>query len=176
MTSATRFCAVGASGTILNLTISTDATLSVLSLSTGTFTPVFASATNTYNANVSIATDSIKVTPTTNYIKATVTVNGAAVTSGSASASLPLNLGSNTITMVVTAQDGIATKTYTLTVIRASTIASITSASAYTNDSSQTFTATFADVITGLTASNFSSTQTGVSGASIASVTGSGLT
>src|SRR5690606_34014361 len=50
---------------------------------------------------------------------ATITVNGTAVTSGNASGAIALNVGSNTITTVVTAQDGTTTKTYTVTVNRA---------------------------------------------------------
>ena len=46
-------------------------------------------------------------------------MNGAAVTSGSASNVIGLNVGSNTITVVVTAQDD-TTKTYTVTVMRES--------------------------------------------------------
>jgi hypothetical protein len=48
-----------------------------------------------------------------------VTVNGAAVISGSASGAIALAVGPNTITTVVTAQDGTTTKTYTATVTRA---------------------------------------------------------
>jgi hypothetical protein len=57
------------------------------------------------------------------------------------------------------------------------TISSITAASSYTNAPTQTFTATFGSSITGLTSSNFSLVTTGsISGASIASVSGSGTT
>jgi gliding motility-associated-like protein len=53
---------------------------------------------------------------------ATVTVNNSTVTSGTASASLPLVEGPNTITTIVTAQNG-TTKTYTLTVTQAAGLA-----------------------------------------------------
>lgn len=46
-------------------------------------------------------------------------VNNVTVASGSVSGSIPLVVGNNTINIVVTAQDLIATKTYTLTVNRA---------------------------------------------------------
>jgi tripartite motif-containing protein 71 len=49
----------------------------------------------------------------------TTTVNGVAVASGHASGAINLNVGSNVITVVVTAQDG-TTNTYTVTVTRAS--------------------------------------------------------
>ncbi len=41
------------------------------------------------------------------------------VASGSASQAINLNVGSNTITVIVTAQDGTTTNTYTITVTRA---------------------------------------------------------
>jgi hypothetical protein len=59
------------------------------------------------------------VTPTATDSTATVTVNGTAVTSGSASGALALAVGANTITVVVTAQDGTTTKSYTVSVTRA---------------------------------------------------------
>jgi len=105
----------------INLTrtpLSTDATLSNLTLSSGTLSPAFASGTIAYTASVPNATASITVTPTTNDATATVTVNGSTVTSGSASGSIALAVGSNTITTVVTAQDGTTTKTYTVNVTR----------------------------------------------------------
>jgi len=75
------------------------------------------------------ATSSITITPTVTDANATIKVNGATVLSGAASASIPLSVGSNAITTVVTAQDGTTTKTYTVTVTRAaaglSTIATL---------------------------------------------------
>jgi hypothetical protein len=53
-----------------------------------------------------------------------VTVNGTPVTSGSASGAINLNVGPNTITVVVTAQDA-STKTYTVVVTRASNVADL---------------------------------------------------
>ena len=46
-------------------------------------------------------------------------MNGVAVTSGTASGSIALAVGANTITTIVTAQDGTTTHTYTITVTRA---------------------------------------------------------
>jgi Autotransporter beta-domain/Cadherin-like beta sandwich domain len=97
---------------------STDANLSAFTISSGTLSPTFASATTSYTASVSNATTSVTVTPTRNQANATITVNGTAVNSGSASGAINLNVGSNTITTVVTAQDGTTTKTYTTTVTR----------------------------------------------------------
>lgn len=103
---------------------STDATLSNMTLSSGTLSPSFASATTTYTASVTSSTSSITVTPTRNEAHATiqVRVNGGSystVTSGSASSALSLNFGANTINVKVTAEDGSTVVTYTTTVTRA---------------------------------------------------------
>ncbi len=113
------------SSTITATTLSNDATLSAMAINNGTLSPTFSSGTISYTASVSNSTSSITVTPTIHQANATVqaNVNGgsyASVTSGSASGSLSLNVGSNTINVLVTAQDGTTTKTYTITVIRAS--------------------------------------------------------
>jgi len=104
---------------VINIGITKNANLANLTLSSGTLAPVFAAATTSYTASVANATTSIKVTPTTSDAAARVKVNGAAVTSGTASAAIPLAVGVNTISTVVTAQDGATTKAYTLKVTRA---------------------------------------------------------
>ena len=106
-------------------TPSTVTTLSALTLSAGTLSPSFASGTTSYTASVANATSSLTVTPTVTQAQATVGVrvggSGAftAVTSGTASGALALAVGANTIEVLVTAQDGVATQTYTVTVTRA---------------------------------------------------------
>ena len=106
---------------IINVTRagSSDADLSGLTLSSGTLSPTFDASTTSYTASVANAVSSITVTPTASEANATVTVNGTAVTSGSASGAIALSVGSNTITTVVTAQDGTGTASYSLTVHRA---------------------------------------------------------
>ena len=89
-------------------------TLTSLALSSGTLSPAFDSGTTSYTASVTNTTAS--VTPTVTDSTATVKVNGVTVASGAASASLPLVDGSNTLTTVVTAEDGSTTSTYTVTV------------------------------------------------------------
>jgi len=96
-----------------------DASLASLALSSGTLSPAFSSGTTSYTADVTNTTTSITLTPSTNNGSAMITINGTTVTRGSASASIPLNVGSNTITAIVVAQDGINTKTYLITVNRA---------------------------------------------------------
>ncbi len=103
---------------------STNANLSTLSTTAGAITPIFDAATTAYTASVTNATSSVTVTPNKADANATIQVqvnNGgySTVTSGSASAALSLNVGSNTIDVKVTAQDGTTVKTYTITVMRA---------------------------------------------------------
>ena len=93
-------------------------TLASLSLSAGTLNPTFSPSTNNYKAPVGADVNVITVTPTVTDPKATVTVNGAAVVSGTPSANIPLSTGNNTITIVVTARDNFTTNTYTVTVFR----------------------------------------------------------
>ncbi|MFI5137337.1 MAG: cadherin-like beta sandwich domain-containing protein [Sphingobacteriales bacterium] len=99
-------------------TLSTDATLSNLTASSGAFDQIFASGTTSYTQTVPYTTSGITVTPTTSNINATVTVNGTPVTSGSASGTISLSVGPNTITVTGKAQDGVTTDPYTLTVTR----------------------------------------------------------
>ncbi|MFX8133574.1 cadherin-like beta sandwich domain-containing protein, partial [Acinetobacter baumannii] len=88
--------------------------LSNLALSSGTLSPSFTANTTSYTASVANAVSAITVTPVTSSGFATVTVNGTTVASGSASGSIALAVGQNTITTVVTAQDGTTIKTYTV--------------------------------------------------------------
>jgi hypothetical protein len=98
---------------------STDATLSALTLSSGTLTPTFQSNQTAYTASVDFAQSSITVTPTATDSNATITVNGTAVASGSPSAAIALAVGSNAISVVVTAEDGTTTETYSVDITRA---------------------------------------------------------
>lgn len=95
-------------------------TLSRLTVNGGTvtLTPVFASATASYTADVPFTTSSVTVTPTATSAGATITVNGAPVISGAASSALPLTVGTTTITVVVTASDPRYSETYTVIVTR----------------------------------------------------------
>ena len=104
--------------------LSNDATLSTLGLTPSTLSlvPAFDSATISYAVSADNAVSSIRVTPTLNQANAMVTVNGAAVTSGQESQQITLSVGETTITVVVTAQDGTTTKTYTVAVTRAALV------------------------------------------------------
>jgi len=98
---------------------STNANLSNLTVSAGSLNPVFASQSFAYGVSVSGDSQSITVTPTSEDANASITVNGSAVNSGSVSGAIALNVGDNVISIVVTAEDGTTSQTYTVTVNRA---------------------------------------------------------
>jgi hypothetical protein len=99
---------------------SSDDTLSSLVASTGALTPTFTSGHLLYTQNVANAVVAMTVTPTaTQGSSATITVNTVPVVSGSTSTPITLNVGSNTITVKVTAPDGVTTQSYVITVTRA---------------------------------------------------------
>jgi len=96
---------------------SANADLTSLISTAGTLSPSFDPATISYTLSVPYGVTGLRVTPTVADATATVKVNTVSVISGSQSATIALNVGNNTITTVVTAQNA-ATKTYTLTVTR----------------------------------------------------------
>ena len=103
---------------------STDATLSALALSGVTL--AFDSATTSYTADVANSVAETTVTATTNDDGATHVIKLGGVVDDDGAVNLAV--GANVITVEVTAEDGIATQTYTVTVTRAD--APITSVSA----------------------------------------------
>jgi len=137
---------------------STVATLSALTASTGTLAPTFTSSTESYTISVANSVSSTTITPTRTQANATITVNGTSVTSGSASGAISLNVGSNVVNIVVTAQDGTTTKTYTVTVTRAASAVATLSNLAL---SSGTLSPTFASATENYTASVANSVATG---------------
>ncbi len=98
--------------------LSSNADLSGLVLSSGNISSLLASGNIEFKLNVANAVSSITITPTVEDSTAAVRVNNLLVASGSTSTPVNLNVGTNTITVVVTAQDGRTTKTYTIAVTR----------------------------------------------------------
>jgi len=98
---------------------SANANLALLAISAGALSPIFASATTSYTASVSNGKTSTTLTATSSSPAAAITVNGTTVTSGTASSPINLNVGLNVLTVVITAQDGVTQKTYTVNVTRA---------------------------------------------------------
>jgi len=95
-----------------------NAYLSNLTISKGTLTPAFQRGNTSYTDAVLNDVTSLTVTPTAEDPGATITVNGLPVASGSPSQSIPLVVGNNPVTIVVTAADKVTTKTYTIIVNR----------------------------------------------------------
>ena len=95
---------------------STDATLSSLSM-TGIDFGTFAPATASYTAQVADSVSHTTVTPTVNHPGAGYVIKLGGTTD--ADGVIALAVGSNVITVEVTAQDGETTRTYTVTVTRA---------------------------------------------------------
>ncbi|WP_295793684.1 cadherin-like beta sandwich domain-containing protein [Mucilaginibacter sp.] len=71
-----------------------------------------------YTATVANSYSYIIVRPTAQDAAASISVNGTTVVSGTSSTQIPLNVGPNTITTIVTAADGLTSKTYRLVVTR----------------------------------------------------------
>lgn len=107
----------------LTLTVSATvptniSSLSSLSLSNGSLTPSFSSGIFSYSSTVPASVNSITVTPVATDALAAITVNNLPVTNGNISQAISLNTGINTITVKVTAQDGITISTYSIQVTR----------------------------------------------------------
>ena len=110
--------------------LSTDATLSGLTVYDGssnlTLSPSFASGTETYTASAAYDIATVTVTATKNQADATIAwLDASDATLADADAMAPgrqvaLAAGANTFKVKVTAEDGTTTKTYTVTVNRAS--------------------------------------------------------
>jgi len=86
-----------------------DADLDTLTVSQGTLTPAFSPSVTQYVASVSNGTPSVTLSATTNDSAATVAGTGMKY----------LSIGANNFDLVVTAEDGTTTKTYTVVVTRA---------------------------------------------------------
>jgi hypothetical protein len=91
---------------------SSEALLASLSGSAGTLAPAFDPDVRSYDVSAGYRTESYTVTAVPRHAGATVAYNG------SASPTVPLAVGDNTIVVVVTAQDGTTQEGYTLNVSR----------------------------------------------------------
>jgi hypothetical protein len=97
---------------------STNADLSGLTISLGVISPIFMSDITEYSSNVSFVDTSVQITGITDDSNATLTVNNIDTLSGNPSQPAPLGEGSNLVTIIVTAQDGLTRKTYSVLVDR----------------------------------------------------------
>ncbi|MDB4922799.1 MAG: pknD 2 [Mucilaginibacter sp.] len=104
--------------------ISTNKVSSVTTLNSLSFNPTINKTTvagahfRDYTATVQNSVNAIKVIPVATDANATIKVNGVPVLSGSTSASIPLHVGTNTITTRVTATDGVTSNLYSIVITR----------------------------------------------------------
>lgn len=96
-------------------TPSSDAALTSLSLGAAALSPAFNASTVAYTAATTNTTNVINAVPADAGAKVDITVGGKSVDNGS---SITWADGSNTVEITVTAEDGITTKTYTVTVTK----------------------------------------------------------
>ena len=101
---------------VLTVRPGNDAELHSLSLSAGALTPAFARATTAYSTLLANRVDSLTVTTTTaDNVSVVLMLNGVVVNNPNNPIVLAVG-GNNVISLVVTAEDGVTTRTYTLTV------------------------------------------------------------
>ncbi len=100
---------------LVNVLSETNADLAGISFNTGGLISPFNPASTSYFASFPGSASSILVTPIASSPTASITVNGSAVASGSASAPITFSSGLLPIIIVVTAADGTTTKSYTIT-------------------------------------------------------------
>ncbi len=104
---------------VLRLAEPGHATLSYLVLSAGNLAPIFTPSITGYTAELNHATSELVILPVAAADElATITVNGAVVASAQDSPPIPVVDGPNTVTIVVTAEDGVTTETYTIVATR----------------------------------------------------------
>jgi gliding motility-associated-like protein len=112
-------------GTIVDYTInvtrtpSSDANLSALVISPGALSPSFTPGNTSYSVSVANNVNWLNLRPTGENATATITVGDEQVQSGTEGEPISLNVGTNTINIMMAASDGTTTQTYTLTVTRA---------------------------------------------------------
>ena len=147
----------------LDTFIQTDTGLSALTISDGALSPAFDPATADYNVAVLNIIENVTVTPTARQSGATIAVQTVAVTSGSATAPLPLVAGTPlAIDIVVTAPDGSTMGTYTVTVSRpaaggptATLAGTLTEANLFAGAATATVTLMSTEYVAGLSADDF---------------------
>jgi gliding motility-associated-like protein len=116
---------------VLTIIPLTGTNVSDLTISSGTLSPAFATGTHSYKTSVANTVEYIRFTPTFDPT-ATTRIDGSLVANGSSSARIPLNTGDNIITVIVTAQDGLAKTIYTVTIYRGAPSATITASNILT--------------------------------------------
>jgi len=100
--------------------LSANTRLATLTISAGEFDQIFQSSLSDYTATVSLLRSTTTVTATIEDPNATLTVDGVAWASAAESGKVSLDVGDTMISVIVTAEDGVTTSTYTIRVTRQS--------------------------------------------------------
>ncbi|MCU7885214.1 MAG: cadherin-like beta sandwich domain-containing protein [Candidatus Thiodiazotropha sp. (ex Lucinoma annulata)] len=104
--------------TVSRASASSGASLSDLGLTGAMLDQLFQPSQTTYSASAGFLQASVTLTPVTTDIGATIHVNNSEVTSGNATVPIVLSEGQNTISLVVTAEDGVTTQHYSIEILR----------------------------------------------------------
>ena len=100
---------------VVDTTKSDNAELSGLSIGSLTLSPKFNAATTSYTATTTNATNTVTAVTADSGATAEIKVGSTTIENGEAAT---WSSGSNTLTVKVTAEDGVTTKTYTVTVTK----------------------------------------------------------
>lgn len=92
--------------------------LSSLTVTDGTFSPKFDPEIYAYSVKVPRSVEEVRIKFESQNEKAKISVNGAEYQSGQQTDKIKLNLGANTVTVKVVAEDGKTTTNYVLSIIR----------------------------------------------------------
>jgi cadherin-like protein/FG-GAP repeat protein/fibronectin type III domain protein len=141
---------------------SSNADLLSLTVSEGLLNPVFSPAQTAYNI-MFVGQHTATITPTIAAAGATILVNGNTVASGQAAGAIALSPGTNTITVLVTAQDNVTQKTYTISARYLAKQAYIKSSNTGTNNNFAQGVALYGDTLA-VSAANEASNATGIGG------------
>ncbi|MCL2869639.1 cadherin-like beta sandwich domain-containing protein [Candidatus Saccharibacteria bacterium] len=119
---------VGSYVVTINKTLSQNTNLASLAVNHGSLNPTFAISTTNYTVAVASSVSDIDVTATPEDSHSTIVITSGSTTYPNG-VGIPLATGDNTITVKVTAEDGVTTKDYTVTVRRLSNDSSLASLS-----------------------------------------------
>ena len=98
--------------------LSSDATLASLTLSAGVLAPAFAPGTVNYAATVDMAVESVQLTAQPADAAATLELDGVPLTAGAASEPVALAVGGTIVSITVTAENGVDTRSYEVEIFR----------------------------------------------------------
>ena len=98
--------------------LSSSTVLSSLSVSSGVLNPAFGTGIETYTASVPHSIGSVTVTAATYDPNARIQINGEAPVPGFASVLVELGAEASDVAVKVTAEDGVATQTYNIQIVR----------------------------------------------------------